>query len=628
MAIPGMVAGNTSDQNLADSRGVFNPASTINDIAHLIKANEGVVQYGFYRYNNASEEVTASDGKAVLDDDSELWRENLHLGMWSKAQLFAELRTPKAGTLRGSKVSKSHKPRWYALQHNKLFIFSEKMDPAVIQKHMASSERRKRKQAATPDKVIPPDVNELPENDPRLNPLDVVYLLGATIWAGPSKSPPRIAGASDTIPRKSLVVSILENKGARSGRLTQLVCAGVVEYSTWFSALQAASNRDETEAHAVSHKFHMDERIAERLGLELKDLLSDRDPTTVFKNATRIGKGGLASVFKATNIQSGERVALKVMRVTASSFRFMLRELLQHKALSMSNCVDEDPLGEVNCFPGANVGNARASSTDPLSGLKGNDLVVGFRDAYYVALEGQLWIELEFMDLGALTSVLQPKFWPQAVRPTQAQLNSSEPGRFPKNPKAMVQLIPEPTIAFIAYRILQGVHWLHRCGRLHRDLKSDNILLSRGGKVKLADFGFIADLGEREVNPGAKLTRDSIVGTPYWMAPEVISGNAYGEAVDIWSFAVTIIECAQGVPPLFNLGPTVATTRIARQGLLPLSDVFIDLSAVSADFQNMLELCLAFNPADRATSANLLKHPFFRLRGTVDPATVFSSLKG
>jgi serine/threonine protein kinase len=223
-----------------------------------------------------------------------------------------------------------------------------------------------------------------------------------------------------------------------------------------------ASQRAESEAHAITHKFHVDEKLAERLGLELRDLLSPNDPTTIFKNAHRIGKGGLASVFQATNIVSGEKVALKVMRVTAASFRFMLRELLQHKALSTASCTNSAEVA-------TGTGVVRPGGPDPLAGLVGSDLAVGFRDAYYLSTEGQLWIELEYMDLGALTSLLTPKYWAGAIRAPR----SDHPTAEQKKDKRFIKLMPEPVIAYIARRILLGIHWLHRCGRLHRDLKSD-----------------------------------------------------------------------------------------------------------------------------------------------------------
>jgi serine/threonine kinase 4 len=111
------------------------------------------------------------------------------------------------------------------------------------------------------------------------------------------------------------------------------------------------------------------------------------------------------------------------------------------------------------------------------------------------------------------------------------------------------------------------------------------------------------------------------------MAPEVISGSQYDDPVDIWSFGITVLECAQSVPPLFSMGPTVATTRIAARGVLPLSDILVDESVWSSDFRSFVELCLAYRPSDRPTSGQLLGHRFFDQCQSVTPATVFASVK-
>merc|ERR1712100_795317 len=104
---------------------------------------------------------------------------------------------------------------------------------------------------------------------------------------------------------------------------------------------------------------------------------------------------------------------------------------------------------------------------------------------------------------------------------------------------------PEPCVAFVAKSTLMGLAAIHRHFRVHRDIKSDNILVDMSGNVKLADFGFGAFLTKEES------TRASVVGTPFWMAPELISAEkGYGTGVDIWSLGITIIEMIDGEPPL------------------------------------------------------------------------------
>lgn len=108
---------------------------------------------------------------------------------------------------------------------------------------------------------------------------------------------------------------------------------------------------------------------------------------------------------------------------------------------------------------------------------------------------------------------------------------------------------PEAHIAFVCKQMLMGLAYLHRQHRLHRDIKSDNILVGFNGAVKLADFGFAVGLTEEQDK------RRSVVGTPYWMAPELIRGLEYDAKVDVWSLGITAIEMAEGEPPHLHEPP-------------------------------------------------------------------------
>jgi p21-activated kinase 2 len=107
--------------------------------------------------------------------------------------------------------------------------------------------------------------------------------------------------------------------------------------------------------------------------------------------------------------------------------------------------------------------------------------------------------------------------------------------------------IPEEVIAYILKRILIGLNALHTKRQLHRDLKSDNILLSLDGEIKIADFGFAIQLTKERLN------RKSVVGTPAWMAPELIKKEDYDEKVDIWSLGMVAIELCDGEPPYLRM---------------------------------------------------------------------------
>jgi len=145
----------------------------------------------------------------------------------------------------------------------------------------------------------------------------------------------------------------------------------------------------------------------------------------------------------------------------------------------------------------------------------------------------------------------------------------------------------------------------HKQGVIHRDIKSDSILLAADGRVKLSDFGFCAQVSQELPK------RKSLVGTPYWMSPEVISRLPYGPEVDIWSLGIMVIEMVDGEPPFFNEPPLQAMRRIRDMQPPNLKNAH----KVSPRLQSFLDRMLVRDPAQRATAAELLAHPFLRQAG-------------
>ncbi|KAF5296307.1 hypothetical protein FQA39_LY12524 [Lamprigera yunnana] len=156
----------------------------------------------------------------------------------------------------------------------------------------------------------------------------------------------------------------------------------------------------------------------------------------------------------------------------------------------------------------------------------------------------------------------------------------------------------EEEISAICDGVLNGLSYLHNLGRIHRDVKAGNILLTENGTVKLADFG----------SASIKCPANSFVGTPYWMAPEVILAmdeGQYDGKVDVWSLGITCIELAERKPPYFNMNAMSALYHIAQNESPSLQS-----SEWTDRFKYFVKSCLQKLPGDRPTSSKLLTHPF------------------
>ncbi|XP_016389914.1 mitogen-activated protein kinase kinase kinase 19-like [Sinocyclocheilus rhinocerous] len=168
---------------------------------------------------------------------------------------------------------------------------------------------------------------------------------------------------------------------------------------------------------------------------------------------------------------------------------------------------------------------------------------------------------------------------------------------------------PLPEKVFILYtrQILEGVAYLHANRVIHRDLKGNNIMLMPNGVIKLIDFGCARRLSCLQTSTGSKSDiLKSVHGTPYWMAPEVISETGHGRKSDIWSIGCTVFEMATGKPPLAHMNKMAALFYIgAQKGLMPsLSDDF------SSNANGFVKACLTRDPKQRPSAEELLGHPF------------------
>ncbi|KAK8322261.1 hypothetical protein V6Z12_A12G155100 [Gossypium hirsutum] len=250
-----------------------------------------------------------------------------------------------------------------------------------------------------------------------------------------------------------------------------------------------------------------------------------------------IGKGAYARVYKGLDLENGDFVAIK--------------------QVSLENIAQEDL-------------NIIMQEIDLLKNLNHKNIV-----KYLGSLKTttHLHIILEYVENGSLANIIKPnKFGP----------------------------FPESLVAVYIAQVLEGLVYLHEQGVIHRDIKGANILTTKEGLVKLADFGVATKLTEADVNT------HSVVGTPYWMAPEVIEMSGVSAASDIWSVGCTVVELLTCVPPYYELQPMPALFRIVQDENPPIPD------SLSPDITDFLRQCFKKDARQRPDAKTLLSHPWIR----------------
>ncbi|XP_064160629.1 serine/threonine-protein kinase 4-like [Anguilla rostrata] len=198
--------------------------------------------------------------------------------------------------------------------------------------------------------------------------------------------------------------------------------------------------------------------------------------------------------------------------------------------------------------------------------------VVRYYGSYFK--DSDLWIVMEYCGAGSISDIIRLRN----------------------------KTLTEEEIAMVVQSTLKGLEYLHFMRKIHRDIKAGNILLNAEGQVKLADFGVAGQLTDTMAK------RNTVIGTPFWMAPEVIQEIGYNCVADIWSLGITAIEMAEGKPPYADIHPMRAIFMIPTNP----PPTFRNPEQWSQLFRDFVSQCLVKNPENRATATQLLQHPFIK----------------
>jgi len=207
-----------------------------------------------------------------------------------------------------------------------------------------------------------------------------------------------------------------------------------------------------------------------------------------------------------------------------------------------------------------------------------------------IRTEHHLYLVLEYVENGSLASILKTF------------------GR-----------LPEHMLIVYMRQVLAGLEWLHAQGVCHRDIKGANLLITQDGQVKLADFGVASRVVDAAEQAGAPIDGrgEGPVGTPYWMAPEIIQMEPFTTASDIWSLGCTVLELLTGEPPYFELRPVNALYRIVHNTDPPIPETVRTGSPLLNDF---LLRCFDRDPKTRASASALRQHEW--LQQEVSPSHI------
>jgi serine/threonine protein kinase len=300
--------------------------------------------------------------------------------------------------------------------------------------------------------------------------------------------------------------------------------------------------------NVMAQRAALQQRSATKLKLDMLDhqfQASSVDRSNELDILNLLGEGSFGAVYKAQHHATGAVVAVKIIANASSSASE--EEKIKGEIDILSRCDSPYIVGYCECF-------IKPPTKKP----------------------GEMWIVMEYCEGGSMSDLLEA--------------NAG-------------YLLPEDCIRAVCASIVLGLEYLHGVANVcHRDIKCGNVLLTTDGHVKLADFGVSAEL----TNTLNK--RKTVVGSPYWMAPEVIRESHYDGRADVWSLGITAIEMAEGAPPHSNLHPLRAIFVIPTKPAPTLADP----DNWSPDMLDFVRCCCQKDPNQRHDSALLSQHPFVK----------------